>query len=160
MTAARMRLSVLFIAPLLPIGAVTTGQAGADRTQPETGAIQTDEEKSLMVHYLEVVTPEVDATCDVLSKAHGVVFGEPVLELGNARTAELADGGRIGVRAPLRETERPVVRPYVLVEDIDAALQAAVEAGAEAALPRMEIPGQGTISIYILGGIEHGLWQE
>ena len=25
--------------------------------------------------------------------------------------------------------------------------------------PPLEIPGQGTFSIYILGGIEHGLWQ-
>jgi len=27
------------------------------------------------------------------------------------------------------------------------------------ALPPIEIPGQGTFSVYILGGIEHGLWQ-
>lgn len=68
-------------------------------------------------------------------------------------------GGRIGGRAPLRDTEAPVVRPYVLVDDIAAAVKAAEAAGATVALPPMEIPGQGTFAIYILGGIEHGLWQ-
>ena len=82
-----------------------------------------------------------------------------VAEFGNARTADLAGGGRIGVRAPMRETEKPVVRPYLLVDDIEAAVKAARDAGAEIAMPPMPIPGQGTFSIYILGGIEHGLWQ-
>ena len=80
-------------------------------------------------------------------------------ELGNARTADLEDGGRIGVRAPMRDTEAPVVRPYLLVDDIEAAVKAAETAGAIVAMPPMEIPGGGTFSIYILGGIEHGLWQ-
>jgi len=31
--------------------------------------------------------------------------------------------------------------------------------GAFGAHPAMEIPGQGTFAIYILGGAEHGLWQ-
>jgi predicted enzyme related to lactoylglutathione lyase len=53
----------------------------------------------------------------------------------------------------------PVVRPYLLVEDIEAAVKVAEKEGAEVALPPMKIPGQGTFSIYILGGIEHGLWQ-
>ncbi len=52
-----------------------------------------------------------------------------------------------------------MVRPYVLVKDIEAAVKAAEAAGATVALPPMEIPGQGMFSIYILGGIEHGLWQ-
>ena len=116
-------------------------------------------EKPLNVHYLEVVTPSMNETCDVLAKAHGVVFGDPIAELGNARTADLKDGGRIGVRAPMHDAERPVVRPYVLVADVKAALEAAEKAGAKVAVPPMEIPGQGTIAIYVLGGIEHGLWQ-
>ena len=44
------------------------------------------------MHYLEIVTPSVNETCDALEKAHGVTFGEPIAELGNARTAKL--GGR------------------------------------------------------------------
>lgn len=59
----------------------------------------------------------------------------------------------------MRETEKPVVRPYLLVEDIEAAVEAAQAAGGEIAMLPTEIPGQGTFAIYILGGIQHGLWQ-
>ena len=111
------------------------------------------------VHYLEIVTPEVDGTCHALEEIHGVRFGEPIVDLGRARTATLSNGGRIGVRAPMRETEEPVVRPYVLVEDIEAAAEAARAAGGEIAMTPTEIPGQGTFAIFILGGIQHGLWQ-
>ena len=67
--------------------------------------------------------------------------------------------GRIGVRAPMRATEMPVVRPYVLVDDIASAVKAAQEAGATIALPPMAIPGEGACAIYIIEGIEHGLWE-
>jgi pimeloyl-ACP methyl ester carboxylesterase/predicted enzyme related to lactoylglutathione lyase len=126
-------------------------EGAAPKTAPEP--------RTSNVHYLEIVTPSVDATCEALSKSHGVTFGKPIAPLGNARTAELRDGGRIGVRAPMRESEVPVVRPYVLVLDIEAAVKAAVAAGGEVAVPPMPIPGQGTIAIYVLGGIDHGLWQ-
>ena len=71
----------------------------------------------------------------------------------------MGSGGTIGVRAPMHESEEPVVRPYLLVEDIDAAAATAVDAGGEIALPPMEIPGHGKFAIYIQGGIQHGLWQ-
>ena len=113
----------------------------------------------MQIHYLEIVTPDVDATCGALAKLHGVTFSEPEAALGNARTAEIAGGGRIAVRAPMAEAEEPVVRPYVLVDDIEAAAEAAVAAGGEIAHPPMEIPGHGKFAIYIQGGIHHGLWQ-
>ena len=113
----------------------------------------------MQVHDLEIVTPDVDATCDALAKLQGVSFGEPIAELGHARTATLDNGGRIGVPAPMRETEEPVVRPYLLVNDIDRAVAAAQAAGGQLAMPPTEIPGQGTFAIYLLGGIQHGLWQ-
>ena len=113
----------------------------------------------MKVHYLEVVTPEVDATCAALARLHGVTFSEPEPGLGNARTAALANGGMIGVRAPMQEAEEPVVRPYLLVDDIEAAAAAAVEAGGEIAHPPMELPGHGTFAIYVQGGIHYGLWQ-
>ena len=113
----------------------------------------------MQVHYLEIVTSEVDATCAAYEKLHGLSFSDPDPGLGNARTATLAGGGRVGVRAPMNEAETPVVRPYVLVDDVDAAAQAAVEAGGEIAHPPMEIPGHGKFAIYIQGGIHHGLWQ-
>jgi predicted enzyme related to lactoylglutathione lyase len=113
----------------------------------------------MKVHYLEIVSPEVDAVCAAYEAACGVRFGPADPSLGNARTAEMAGGGRIGVRAPLRDTETPVVRPYWLVEDIEAALEAASAAGALVALSPMEIPGMGRCAIYIHGNVEHGLWQ-
>ena len=113
----------------------------------------------MQVHYLEIVTPEVDTTCAAYEKLHGVSFGDPDPGLGNARTAALANGGLLGVRAPMHETEEPVVRPYILVDDIHAAAKAAEEAGGEIAHPPMEIPGHGKFAIYIQGGIHHGLWQ-
>jgi len=113
----------------------------------------------MQIQYLEIVTPDVDAVCTTYEKLHGVSFSEPDAGLGGARTAELASGGRIGVRAPMHEAEEPVVRPYVLVEDIDAATRAAEEAGAEIAHPPMEIPGHGKFAIFIQGGIHHALWQ-
>jgi uncharacterized protein len=45
------------------------------------------------------------------------------------------------------------------VDDIDAALAAAVQAGGAVAVPPMEIPGHGTFAIYVQGGNDHGLWQ-
>lgn len=113
----------------------------------------------MKVQYLEIVTREVDAVCAAYASALNVRFGEPDAGLGGARTASLADGGIVGVRAPLRETEDPVVRPYWLVADIHAALAAAVKAGGRIAHPPMEIPGHGTFAIYVQGGNDHGLWQ-
>ncbi len=117
------------------------------------------EESSMTLQYLEFVTPDVDATCHALEELRGVNFGDPIPEFGFARTAELASGGLIGVRAPMRATEAPVVRPYLLVPDIEAALQAAESAGGEVALPATEIPGRGKFAIYLLGGLDHGLWE-
>ncbi|MEO7804399.1 MAG: hydroxylase [Actinomycetota bacterium] len=113
----------------------------------------------MQIHYLEIVTKGVDAVCAAYASANEVQFGEPDAGLGNARTASLAGGGLVGVRAPLRETEEPVVRPYWLVDDIEAALAAAVKAGGEVAHPPLEIPGHGTFAIYLQGGNDHGLWQ-
>ena len=95
-----------------------------------------------------------------MAAAHGVAFSDPIPELGNARTADLKDGGRIGVRAPMHDAEKPAVRPYVLVEDIQAALKQAEASGGTTMVPAMQIPGQGTIALYNLGSIEHGLWQK
>lgn len=112
----------------------------------------------MQLHYLEIVTREVDAVCAAYAAANGGQFGEPDAGLGNARTAALPGGGLVGVRAPMHEAEEPVVRPYWLVDDIEAAVAAAVKAGGEVAHPPMEIPGHGSFAIYIQGGIQHGLW--
>jgi len=160
------------ISPIRTVGvlgislAFLMGVAACDQTAEPTPAepepevnVQPSEVQGPEVYYLEIVTPAVTETCDLLAAAHGVTFTDPIAELGNARTAELASGGAIGVRAPLRPTEDPVVRPYLLVDDLEARVKAAEEAGAEIAIPPMEIPGHGMFAIYILGGIDHGLWQ-
>ncbi|MEM9805121.1 MAG: hydroxylase [Cyanobacteria bacterium P01_D01_bin.56] len=113
----------------------------------------------MKVHYLEIVTPEVDALCSQYSTVHDITFSEPDANLGGARTAKLNGGGLLGIRGPMRDTEIPVVRPYVLVDDIEASVESAVQAGAEIALPPMEIPQHGTCAIVIHGGIECGFWQ-
>lgn len=113
----------------------------------------------MKIHYLEIVTPDVEASVELYARTHGVTFSSPNPNLGGARTAELADGGLLGIRAPLREDEDPVVRLYYLVDDIEAAVATANEAGAEIAMPPMEIPGSGKFAIFILGGIETGLWE-
>lgn len=103
----------------------------------------------MKIHYLEIVTPDVDGVCATFERLHGVEFGEPESALGNARTAALPAGGRVGVRAPMHESEEPVVRPYLLVDDVGAAAAAAVDGGAEIAHPPFEIAGLGTFAIYI-----------
>ncbi len=113
----------------------------------------------MQIHYLEIVTADVDAVCSAYAAAHGATFGEPDAGLGGARTAPLPGAGIVGVRAPMHDAEPPVVRPYWLVDNIEAAVAAAVEAGGEVAHPPMEIEGHGTFAIYILGGVHHGLWQ-
>lgn len=146
---------------LLAVGTWVLGlAASASSPQDEASASPGAEQRaSVRIQYLEIVTPEVDATCGSLEALHGVRFGPPEAGLGKARTAELEGGGRIGVRAPLRASEQPVVRPYVLVDDVRAAVEAAEAAGAQVAHPPLELPGHGTFAIYVQGGIEHGLWQ-
>ncbi|MEM7214421.1 MAG: hydroxylase [Pseudomonadota bacterium] len=113
----------------------------------------------MQIQYLEIVTPDVEVVCMALEAQHGVTFSKPEANLGNARVAELKGGGRIGVRAPLRVDEEPVVRPYLRVDDISVAIEAAESACAEFAMKATEIPGHGTFAIYFLGGIQFGLWE-
>jgi uncharacterized protein len=114
---------------------------------------------SVKIQYLEIVTRDVDDACRLYSMMYGVAFGDADQSLGGARTADLDGGGMLGVRAPLRDTETPVVRPYVLVDDISAAVSAAAEAGAEIAMMPTKIADYGQFAIVIHGGIESGFWQ-
>jgi len=113
----------------------------------------------MQIHYLEIVTQDVDAVCATYAQLHNVAFSDAEPGLGGARTTPLPGGGMVGVRAPMHEAEELVVRPYLLVDDVEAATKAAESAGAEIAHPPMELPGFGTFAIYIQGGIHHGLWQ-
>ena len=143
------RLALLSFFPFLAILVLVAGQVRADRT-----------EKALQVYYLEIVTPDAEAACASLEKVHGVTFGEPQPELGNGRTASLAGGGLLSVRAPMADHEQPVVRPYLLVDDIEAAVEAARDSGGQIAMGATEIPGrEGRFAIYFQDGIQYGLWE-
>ena len=111
------------------------------------------------VYYLEIVTTDIRATSDFYAKAYGWRFEPEAPELGNALVATLPDGSLCGVRAPMHDQEKPIVRTYLRVADIDTAVKRAAELGATVALEAMEIPGRGKIAVYFLGGIEQGLWQ-
>ena len=121
--------------------------------------VKQPEVKGMRVYYLEIVTNDVEAVCSTYVKTCGVQFSEPDPLLGNARTAALHGGGLIGVRAPLRDDEKPVVRPYWLIDDIESAVTTVEKAGGVIAHPPLEIPGRGTFAIYFLGNNQHGLWQ-
>jgi predicted enzyme related to lactoylglutathione lyase len=159
MSISRHMFVLLWLIPALAGCASNAPEDPNTHVQPEPDVLDPEEEKTMQVYYLEIVTPDMDATCDALEKLHGVSFGAPEAGLGNARTAALESGGMIGVRAPMHEAEEPVVRPYVLVDDLEAAVEAAEAAGGEIALPPTEIAGHGKFAIYIQGGIQHGLWQ-
>ena len=157
MTVSTLRSALLLCIPAL---AASVPHAVIPQDDPAPATQEKEKPKAVRVQYLEIVTPDVDATCRVLEKMHGVKFSERVPEFANARTAPLAGGGKIGVRAPGRPDEEPVVRPYVLVEDIDAAFAVAKEAETEVMMAPMEIPKVCKFAIYGQGGIQHGLWQD
>jgi predicted enzyme related to lactoylglutathione lyase len=111
------------------------------------------------IYYLEIVTPDVDTACQLYGKAYGWHFHATGPELGNSFLATLPDGSLCGIRAPMHEEEKPIVRTYLRVNDIEAATRETAQLGAKITLEPMEIPGRGIIAIYMFGGIEQGLWQ-
>jgi predicted enzyme related to lactoylglutathione lyase len=114
---------------------------------------------NLRIHYLEIVCPDVTKQCATLERLHGLSFGPPVADLGEARVAKAADGSLIGVRAPLAAHEQPVTRTYLEVADIARAIKEAEAAGAEVAYPPTKQGDTGTWAIYFLDGVQIGLWQ-
>ncbi len=113
----------------------------------------------MQIHYLEIVTPDVDAVCSTYAQLHGVSFSARRAR-ARQRPHRLTAGRRENRRArAMHATEPPVVRPYLLVDDVEAAAKSAVASGGEIAHPPMELPGHGTFAIFIQGGIHHGLWQ-
>lgn len=112
------------------------------------------------IRYLEIVTPDVEGTIAVFEASSGIKFSGPIAELGNGRLADVPGGGQISVRAPMHDAEAPVTRTYFLTDDIEAATEAAVAAGAELAHPPLEIPGRGKFSIVFHGENQFGYWQD
>ncbi len=113
----------------------------------------------MAVHYLEIVSNDVDTLAGLYQRLHGLSFGPPDPDLGQARVATEADGALIGIRRPLAAHERPIMRTYLAVEDIQRAVTAAEESGAIIAYPPTRQGNQGAFAIVIHGDVEHGLWE-
>ena len=113
----------------------------------------------MTVHYLEIVTPDVDAACSLYERLHGLSFGPQDASLGEARVARTPEGTLVGIRKPLAAHEGPMMRSYLAVDDIHAAASAAQERGATVAYPPTEQGEHGFFAIVVQDGVEHGLWQ-
>jgi predicted enzyme related to lactoylglutathione lyase len=111
------------------------------------------------VHYLEIVSNDVDSLTALYQRIHGLSFGPPDIDLGQARVATRADGTLVGIRKPLAAHEQPIVRTYLAVEDIRQAVKKAEDSGAAVAYPPTTQGQRGTFAIVIQGDVQHGLWQ-
>ncbi len=111
-----------------------------------------------MAAYLEIVSNDVDTLIGLYQRIHGLSFGPPDPDLGQARVASQADGGLIGIRKPLAAHEQPIMRTYLAVEDIQQAVKTAEEGGAMIAYPPTQ-GNHGTFAIVVQSYLEHGLWQ-
>ena len=113
----------------------------------------------MAVHYLEIVSNDVDTLTALYERMHGLSFGPPDPDLGQARVATRADGTLVGIRKPLAAHEQPIMRTYLAVEDIHEAADKAANAGAIVAYPPTQQGPRGTFAIVIQGDVQHGLWQ-
>ena len=113
----------------------------------------------MAVHYLEIVSNDVDTLTGLYQRMHGLSFGPPDPDLGQARVATRVDGTLVGIRKSLAAHEQPVMRSYLAVEDIQQAVKKAEEHGATVAYPPTRQGQRGTFAVVIQGDVQHGLWQ-
>jgi len=132
---------------------------GADTRSLTTSKKAPAESSNMNIHYLEIVTNDVDALCTAYERVHALTFGSEDPDLGQARAAVRPDGSLVGIRKPLADHEQPTMRTYLTVADIQKAVKEAEEAGAIIAYPPTRQGERGTFAIFIHGDVEHGLWQ-
>jgi predicted enzyme related to lactoylglutathione lyase len=113
----------------------------------------------MAVHYVEIVSNDVDTLTALYQRMHGLSFGPPDPDLGQAHVATRADGTLVGIRRPLAAHEQPIIRTYLAVEDIQQAVKRAEDSGATIAYPPTRQGQRGTFAIVIQGDVQHGLWQ-
>lgn len=135
---------------------ISLGCRSANRSESDT---KTKENPKVAVHYLEIVSNDADTLTALYQRMHGLAFGPPDPDLGQARVATRADGTLVGIRKPLAAHEHPIMRTYLAVEDIQQAVKKAEEHGATIAYPPTRQGPWGTFAIVIQGDVEHGLWQ-
>ena len=112
----------------------------------------------MFVHYVEIVSNDAEALTRLYQGVHGLSFGPPDPDLGQAHVATRTDGTLLGIRKPLAAHEQPTMRTYLAVEDIQQAVKEAEAQGATIAYPPTRQGQRGTFAIVIQGGVEHGLW--
>jgi predicted enzyme related to lactoylglutathione lyase len=110
----------------------------------------------MAVHYLEIVSNDVDTLTGLYQRMHGLSFGPPDPDLGQARVAIRSDGTLVGIRTPLAAHEQPIMRSYLAVEDIQQAVKKAEEHGATVAYPPTQQGQRGSFAIVIQGDVQHG----
>ncbi len=113
----------------------------------------------MAAHYLEIVSDDADALTGLYERMHGLSFGLPDPDLGQARVATRADGALVGIRKPLAAHEQPIMRTYLAVEDIEQAVKQAEASGATIAYPPTRQGQRGIFAIVIQGDVQHGPWQ-
>ena len=113
----------------------------------------------MAVHYLEIVSNDADTLTGLYQRMHGLSFGPPDPDLGQAQVATQADGTLVGIRKPLAAHEQPIMRSYLAVDDIQQAVKKAEEHGAVVAYPPTRQGQRGTFAIVIQSDVQHGLWQ-
>jgi predicted enzyme related to lactoylglutathione lyase len=111
------------------------------------------------VHYLEIVSNDLDTLTGFYERVHGLSFGPPDADMGQARVAKRSDGSVVGIRKPLASHEEPIMRTYLAVGDIGQAVKKAEENGAVVAYGPTPQGTWGTFAIVFHGGVQHGLWQ-
>jgi hypothetical protein len=89
----------------------------------------------MAVHYLKIVSNDADTLTGLYRRIHGLSFGSPDPDLGQARVATHAGGMLVGIRKPLAAHEQPITRTYLAVEDIQQAMKQAEDSGAIIAYP-------------------------
>ena len=134
-------------------------RSGAGTRALTTSMKASEESSNMNIHYLEIVTNDVDALCAAYERVHSLSFGPEDPDLGQARVAVRPDGSLVGIRKPLAAHEQPTMRTYLTVVDIQKAVKEAEEAGAIIAYPPTRQGERGTFAIFIHGDVEHGLWQ-
>lgn len=143
---------------LLAVGVMSMPLGCRSAQRPGTGT-QTEGASMKAIHYLEIVSNDVDALCGLYERLHGLSFGPPDPDLGQARVATKPDGTLVGIRKPLAAHEAPIMRTYVAVEDLQEAVKKAESQGAIVAYPPTRQGRRGSFAIVIQGDVQHGLWQ-
>jgi predicted enzyme related to lactoylglutathione lyase len=112
------------------------------------------------VHYIEYVVKDPEQLVRAFEKQHPWRFAQ-ASELAGSWVAELPGGGLCGIRGPMNDDEKRglVVRTYVRVADLDRAVAIARENGATIAIESMSVGKYGRIAIYVIEGVQQGLWQ-